>query len=87
MMVVLAVIIAVMVELIGTTVVVGVVTIVTLGLYVNVYDVVDVRILFVDFVDCFVTQPLLENVETVASTRTGEMAANAATIQVAFIAR
>ena len=85
-MVVLAVIIAVMVELIGTTVVVGVVAIVTKGLYVIVYDVVDVRILFVDFVDCFVTQPLLVDVETVASTRPDEMVANAATMQVAFIA-
>ena len=50
--------IAVTVVLAGMTVVVGVMMIVTLGLNVNVADTVDVGILFVDFVDSFVTQPV-----------------------------
>lgn len=51
-------VIAVTVVLDGMIVFVGVVTTVTLGLNVNVYDLVDVGILFIDFVDCFVTQPV-----------------------------
>jgi hypothetical protein len=52
------VVIAVTVVLDGMIVFVDVVTTVTLGLNVNVYDLVDVGILLVDFVDCFVTQPV-----------------------------
>lgn len=52
------VVIAVTVVLDGMIVFVGVMTTVTLGLNVNVYDLVDVSILFVDLVDCLVTQPV-----------------------------
>ena len=58
MKVVVEVVIAVTVVLAGITVVVDVVMTVILGLNVNVADVVDVGILFVDFVDSFVTQPV-----------------------------
>jgi hypothetical protein len=46
------------VVLTGMIVFVDVVTIVTLGLKVNVLDLVDVGILLVDLVDCLVTQPV-----------------------------
>jgi len=49
---------AVTVVLDGMMMFVGVVTTVTLGFKVNVYDLVDVGTLFVDFVDCLVTQPV-----------------------------
>jgi hypothetical protein len=52
------VVIAVTVVLGGMTVLVGVVTTVTLGLNVRVYDLVEVGTLFADFVDRFVTQPV-----------------------------
>lgn len=42
----------------GMRIFVGVVTTVTLGFKVSVYDLVDVGTLFVDFVDCLVTQPV-----------------------------
>lgn len=49
---------AVTVVLDGMRIFVGVVTTVTLGFKVSVYDLVDVGTLFVDFVDCLVTQPV-----------------------------
>jgi len=70
------------VVLAGMMVFVEVVTTVTLGLKVNVSDLVDVGILFVDFEDCFVTQPVWENVETVAPTKAGATAVKAAAIHV-----
>lgn len=84
-MVLVKVAIAVTVVLVGTIVLVDVVTTVTLGLNVNVADLVDVGILFVDFVDCFVTQPVREKVETVPSTKAGAMAAKTATIKDGFM--
>jgi hypothetical protein len=42
----------------GTTVLVEVTMTTTLGLKVNVADLVDVGTLFVDLVDCLVTQPV-----------------------------
>lgn len=77
--------IAVTVVLVGIMVLVDVVTTVTLGLNVNVAELVDVGILFVDFVDCFVTQPVREKVETVPSTKAGAMAAKTAAIKVGFM--
>lgn len=84
-MVLVEVAIAVTVVLVGAIVLVDVVTTVTLGLNVNVADLVDVGILFVDFVDCFVTQPVREKVETVPSTKAGATAAKTAAIKVAFM--